>query len=231
MTLALAPIKASQRASRPTGKKSGDLVDEKIKRLVAQIGTLEDELEAALREREVPVFYHLNGKRIEFDDAVRAAHRSSRRGVLSWFFRSSPPTVLVAPVIYGLIVPLLVFDFGLFVYQSVCFPVYGIEKVKRSDYMSMDRWHLQYLNFIEKFNCAYCAYANGIIAYGTEIAARTEQYWCPIKHARKIMGTHARYVQFIRYGDAEDYPQRLEEFREALSAEVGRSAASDKSPS
>ncbi len=54
-------------------------MDEKIKSLVAQIGALEDELEAALREREVPVFYHLNGKRIEFDDTVRAAHRSSRR--------------------------------------------------------------------------------------------------------------------------------------------------------
>jgi hypothetical protein len=212
-------------------EKSGGFVDERIRSLVAQIGALEDELEAALSEREMPLFYQLNGKRIEFDDAVRAAHRSSRRGLLSWFFKSSPPTILVAPFIYGLIVSLLFFDCGLFVYQAICFPVYGIEKVKRSDYMAMDRWHLQYLNFIEKFNCAYCAYANGLIAYGAEIAARTEQYWCPIKHARKLMGTHARYEQFIQYGDAEDYPQRLAEFREALLAEANRHAASDRFPS
>jgi hypothetical protein len=209
-------------------------VDEKIRSLVARIGALENELEAALSEREMretPLFYHLNGNRIEFDKAIRAAHRSSRRGVLSWFWQSNPPTILVAPVIYGLIVPLLFFHFGLFVYQSICFPVYRIEKVKRSDYMAMDRWHLQYLNFMEKFNCAYCAYANGVIAYGTEIAARTEQYWCPIKHARKLMGTHARYEQFIRYGDAENHPQRLAEFRQALSAEAGKSGVSDQSPS
>ena len=206
-------------------------MDDKIRRLVARIGALEQELETALHERETPLFYQLNGKRIEFDDAVRAAHRSSRRGLLSWFFRSSPPTVLVAPVIYGLIVPLLFFDFGLFVYQSICFPVYRIEKVTRSEYIAMDRWHLQYLNFMEKFNCAYCAYANGVIAYGTEIAARTEQYWCPIKHARKVIGTHARYERFIRYGDAENYQQRLSEFREVLSAGSGRPDASDRSPS
>lgn len=206
-------------------------MDEKIRSLVAQIGALEHELEAALSEREMPLFYQLNGKRIEFDDAVRAAHRSARRGIVSWFCKSSPPTILVAPFIYGLIMPLLFFDFGLFVYQSICFPVYGIEKVKRADYMALDRWHLQYLNFIEKFNCAYCAYANGIIAYGAEIAARTEQYWCPIKHARKLMGTHARYEQFIQYGDGENYPRRLSEFREALSAEARSSPGSDKSPS
>ena len=206
-------------------------MDEKIRSLVAQIGALEHELEAALSEREMPLFYQLNGKRIEFDDAVRAAHRSSRSGIVSWFCKSSPPTILVAPFIYGLILPLLFFDVGLFVYQSICFPVYGIEKVKRADYMAIDRWHLQYLNFIERFNCAYCAYANGIIAYGAEIAARTEQYWCPIKHARKLMGTHARYEQFIQYGDAENYPQRLSEFREALLAEARSSAVSDKSPS
>lgn len=42
---------------------------------------------------------------------------------------------------------------------------------------------------------------------------RTEQYFCPIKHARKILGTHGRYNRFLAYGDAQDYAKRLEEFR------------------
>jgi hypothetical protein len=46
-----------------------------------------------------------------------------------------------------------------------------------------------------------------------EIVARTEQYFCPIKHARKILGTHAHYAKFLDYGDATDYEMRLEEFR------------------
>ena len=60
------------------------------------------------------------------------------------------------------------------------------------------------------------AYANGLLAYATEIAARTEQYFCPIKHARKILGVHDRYARFLDYGDAADFHARLEEFRSAF---------------
>ena len=76
-----------------------------------------------------------------------------------------------------------------------------------------------YLNALEKLNCAYCSYANGLIAYVREIAARTEQYWCPIKHARRVVGAHPRYVLFDDYGDAENYQQRAAELREQLEKE------------
>jgi hypothetical protein len=82
--------------------------------------------------------------------------------------------------------------------------------------MNFDRHQLSFLNAIEKFHCTYCAYGNGLIAYATEILARTEQYFCPIKHARKMIGTHARYKKFIDYGDASDYQNRLEQFRQDL---------------
>jgi len=52
--------------------------------------------------------------------------------------------------------------------------------------------------------------------------ARTEQYFCPIKHARKILGTHSRYERFLDYGDANDYEQRLEQYRQALNKEARR---------
>ena len=48
--------------------------------------------------------------------------------------------------------------------------------------------------------------------------ARTEEYFCPIKHAGKILGTHARYARFLEYGDAADYETRLEKFRVGLGA-------------
>jgi hypothetical protein len=51
---------------------------------------------------------------------------------------------------------------------------------------------------------------------GAEIVERTEQYFCPIKHARKILGTHARYARFLDYGEAADYEAKLEAFRIAL---------------
>jgi hypothetical protein len=88
--------------------------------------------------------------------------------------------------------------------------------VRRADYIVFDRKHLEYLNLIEKFHCTYCAYGNGLMAYATEIVARTEEYFCPIKHARKILGTHSRYARFLEYGDSADYEARLEEFRVRL---------------
>ena len=57
------------------------------------------------------------------------------------------------------------------------------------------------------------------MAYMTEILARTEQYFCPIKHAHKNLGAHARYKLFLDFGNAADYEKRLEAFRVALGRE------------
>lgn len=76
-----------------------------------------------------------------------------------------------------MIIPLAITDIVITVYQLICFPIYGIKKVKRSDYIIFDRHNLNYLNFIEKFHCTYCAYGTGMIAYISEIVARTEQYF------------------------------------------------------
>jgi hypothetical protein len=99
------------------------------------------------------------------------------------------------------------------VYQAVCFPVYQIPKVQRSDYIVIDRHALHYLNVFEKLNCVYCGYFNGLIAYVQEIAARTEQYWCPIKHARKINIIHSRYKKFADYGDCKEFRKNVEKIR------------------
>lgn len=130
-----------------------------------------------------------------------------------------PQNLITGPIIYSMIIPLLITDFFVTFYQLTCFPIYGIKKVKRGDYMVFDRHQLHYLNFIEKFHCTYCAYANGMIAYISEIVARTEQYFCPIKHARKILGTHSRYHRFLAFGDADNYEQKVNEYRNSLGNE------------
>ena len=113
-------------------------------------------------------------------------------------------------------IPIAFLDLFITLYQACCFPIYRIAKVRRADYIVFDRHQLGYLNFVERFHCEYCAYANGLIAYATEIVARTEQYFCPIKHARKILGTHSRYNRFLAYGEAQAYEAKLEEYRVAL---------------
>jgi putative component of membrane protein insertase Oxa1/YidC/SpoIIIJ protein YidD len=95
--------------------------------------------------------------------------------------------------------------------------------VRRRDYLVFDRAHLAYLNAIEKLNCAYCSYGSGLAAYVREVVARTEQYWCPIKHARRVLQAHPHYGGFVDYGDGEAYRRELRALREQL-AQPGPSA-------
>ena len=133
-----------------------------------------------------------------------------------------PLVLLTAPIVYLCWLPFIVLDLFVTLCQAVCFPVWRIPKVKRSDYLFFDRADLPCLNAIERFNCFYCSYANGIAAYAREVAARTEQYWCPIKHARRIVAAHDRYPLFFEHGDAEAYRQGLERLRRQQEREILR---------
>jgi len=125
--------------------------------------------------------------------------------------------MLTVPFIWAVFPPALLLDVFVSLFQAVCFPVYGIPRVRRSDYIIIDRNYLRYLNTIEKMNCIYCGYFGGLIAWTQEVAARTEQYWCPVKHARKLKAMHSRYKHFIDYGDARAYKEHLEEVRRNFS--------------
>jgi hypothetical protein len=120
-----------------------------------------------------------------------------------------------------LIVPVALLDLSVMIYQAICFPVYKIPKVHRRDYLVFDRHHLAYLNILEKINCAYCSYANGAIAFAREVASRTEVYWCPIKHARRVLGPHPHYQGFADFGDAEAYRERLTQMKDGVMIDEG----------
>jgi|TARA_B110000879_G_scaffold99890_1_gene135636 hypothetical protein len=85
-----------------------------------------------------------------------------------------------------MIIPLVITDRVITFYQLICFPIYGIKKVKRGDYIIFDRQNLNYLNFIERFHCTYCAYGTGMIAYISEIVARTDQYFVQSNMLKKF---------------------------------------------
>jgi hypothetical protein len=120
------------------------------------------------------------------------------------------------PFIYFMIIPLAFLDLTISIYQMVCFRLYNIPQVKRSEHFIIDRQLLSNLNGIQKFNCIYCGYGNGVVSYAREILSRTEQYWCPIKHAKNIHSASARYRAFLEYGDTENYSDKISEYRRKL---------------
>ena len=191
-------------------------MNEKISQLMSKMAELEDDLRTAIHEQESKMFFEIKGKRVEFESSVKAAHKKLKTGFFRWLVTNRPQNLITGPIIYAMIVPLMMLDLCVSLYQWICFPIYGVVKVKRADYIVFDRHQLHYLNFIEKFHCTYCEYGNGLMSYMAEILARTEEYFCPIKHAHKVLGTHARYKRFINYGDATDYEAKLEAYRVGL---------------
>ncbi len=192
-------------------------MNERIRDLLDQIAKLEEQLQTRLHDQESRIVFQIKGKRVEFDKDVQAANAKLKRTVLRWLVTDRPQNLITGPIIYLMVIPMALLDLMVTLYQASCFPIYGIAKVPRGDYIVLDRHQLGYLNFYERLHCEYCAYAAGLLAYASEIVARTEQYFCPIKHARKVLGTHARYKRFLDYGEAKDYHGRLEQFREALA--------------
>ena len=186
---------------------------QKIEDIIEQINNLKKRLSVEIQKKGEQFSYEIHGKKVNFKETTRRYHKTLATGIHSYIFKASWLNILTAPLTWLCIVPAVFLDLVAVIYQTICFPVYNIPKVRRSDYIVIDRHALSYLNVIEKLNCIYCGYFNGLIAYVQEIAARTEQHWCPIKHARKIGTIHSRYKKFLEYGDADEYRNKLEKIR------------------
>lgn len=188
-----------------------------VDELLDRIKALQEQLEEEYRQSHEALLE----KQQQFAEEIQRQQRRYKIGLFRFLLKSRLLVVLSAPVIYCGWAPFLLMDLFVTVYQAICFPIYRIPRVKRSDYLVFDREDLPYLNLIEKFNCFYCSYGNcfycsygnGVAAYTREVAARTEQYWCPIKHARRIKGAHDRYPRFFDHGDGEALRQGLTRLR------------------
>lgn len=191
----------------------------RIEQIAHDIIRLQAELDREIERRRTALGWSLKAGLVHFEQGLVNEHQKLRLSVGRFLARSSLATIATAPVIYSLILPILLLDLWATFYQAICFRAYRIPRVRRADHIHIDRGQLAYLNWVEALNCRYCSYANGVVAYVREIASRTEQYWCPIKHALKISDPHQRYYQFLEYGDAEGYRGRLEQLREALRTE------------
>jgi hypothetical protein len=186
---------------------------DRIQNIMRQMKNLEQDLLLEIHKKEEEFFYRIQDKRVMFEEKIRAQHASLMKSVPRYLLDASLLNVLSSPLIWACLVPAFLLDMAVSLFQMVCFPIYGIPKVRKKDYIVHDRNYLSYLNAIERINCTYCAYFVGLIAFVQEVAARTEQYWCPVKHARKLRAMHSRYEKFIDYGDCTTYREELESIR------------------
>lgn len=191
---------------------------DRIEELRRRIAALQDQLEEELAAGRSRFWDRIENGRVVWEEEMRRRHRELRQHIPAFLAASPIRHTLTAPVIYSLIVPFAILHFWVWIYQAICFPAYRIPKVPMRDYIRIDRHQLAYLNGIQKLNCVYCGYCNGVVAWVREVAGRTEAFWCPIKHAMNTRGPHPHYADFADYGDAENFRTEWAESRERMKA-------------
>ena len=133
-------------------------------------------------------------------------------GLIALIKRSRPINLITGPIIYGMIFPIIFLDFCISLYQWSCFPIYGMQKLSRNDFIIFDRQELRYLDWISKFHCTYCAYGVGVITFASQVINVTEAYFCPIKHHSKTVDKNNKKFKFLEFEEPEnfDYTTYLE---------------------
>jgi hypothetical protein len=194
-------------------------MNERLESILSKMSQLEQEFHGELKsceERFQQCFVASVAelKRSAQDAQQRLGQKTSKLSTLQFWKQLAS-----IPFIYVMIVPLVFMDFMLTIYQQVCFRLYGVPLARRGEHFIIDRQLLDNLNLVDKLNCIFCGYGSGIFSYGREIVSKTEQYWCPIKHAQKTHAAAARYSEFLEYGDTEEYHNKVAEYREDLKKE------------
>jgi hypothetical protein len=155
----------------------------------------------------------INQKKIIFLKKIKERNKRLRIPAWKYIVPKNIRHFLSMPFIYMMIIPTVIMDVFITIYHWAAFPLYGIPKVKRADYIVYDRKFLDYLNVVQKVNCLYCSYVNGFFAYALEIAARTERYWCPIKAAHNPKFHHDWYPDFADYGNPEEWNEKFNDVK------------------
>ena len=195
----------------------------KIEKLLQEIREKREELWAEYEKLKEKYGYVIEKWKIRFSEEMKKRNKFYKKSVWDSIFSARVREVLSMPFIYMMIVPAIILDIFLFVYQNTALRLYKVPLVKRSEYIIFERRHLDYLNWIQKINCLYCSYVNGLFSYAVEVAGRTEKYWCPIKYASRKKWWHDWEEYFADYGDPEKFKEvftSLKEFEEKKQNEL-----------
>jgi hypothetical protein len=191
-------------------------MQETIREILEKIESLNQDLRKEYDRLAMKYGFSLSKRKVIFLEEIRRRNKSFKFPAWKYIIPTNLRHFLSIPFIYGMIVPVLFLDIVLTIYQWTAFALYRIPHVKRSDYIIYDRRFLDYLNWIQKLNCLYCSYVNGVFAYAVEIGARTERYWCPIKAASKPKFSHGWYKDFADYGSPEEWKQKFADNEKAF---------------
>ncbi len=189
-------------------------MNSKIAKLFADIDAKKEEIKKEYEKLRKKYDFSIENGKIIFSKKAKEYQKSFKTPLSDYAVPKSVKHFLSMPFIYGMIIPGLFLDVSLCIYQQTAFRLYWIPRVRRSDYIVYDRRHLNYLNLIQKINCLYCSYMNGLFSFAVEIWGRTEKYWCPIKAARRKKWWHDWESHFADYGNPKEFEKAFNSNKE-----------------
>lgn len=196
-------------------------MNQSIKDIIKKINDLNKQLGEKYDQLTEKYGFNFSGKKIVFLQEIRKRNKKFKIPTWKYVIPKHIRHLLSLPFIYIMIVPTVILDIFLTIYQAVAFSLYHIPKVKHKDFIVFDRRFLDYLNIVQKVHCLYCTYVNGVFAFAVEIAGRTERYWCPIKAAHKPKFHHGWYSEFADYGNPEEWNEKFND-EEAFASIEGK---------
>lgn len=191
-------------------------MQETIRDILEKIESLNQDLRKEYDRLATKYGFSLARRKVIFLEEFRKRNKSFKVPAWRYVIPTNIRHILSIPFIYGMIIPAIILDVGVTLYMHAAFRLYRIPLVRRGDYIVYDRRFLDYLNWIQKLNCLYCSYVNGLFAYCVEIGARTERYWCPIKAASKPRFSHGWYKDFADYGNPEEWKEKFSDNEKAF---------------
>src|SRR3989339_1684221 len=125
-------------------------MNENIKEILEKISNLNKELSAKYAQLAEKYGFHFANKKVVFLEEFRKRNLKFRIPVWKYVFPRNFRHLLSMPFIYMMIVPVVILDIFVTVYQAFAFPLCHIPKARRSEFIIFDRRFLDYLNWIQK---------------------------------------------------------------------------------
>ena len=100
-------------------------------RIVERLRHAEDDLRRDVEAQQQRWHYTVHRRRVRFDHELRDAHRRLKLGIAAYIRHGSVFSLLTAPLIYSLLLPLALLDLWVTLYQWICLPIYGVARVSR----------------------------------------------------------------------------------------------------
>ena len=112
----------------------------KIENIIEEIKKLENDLLEEMQRKEGDFFYKVKGKKIFFEEEAKKYQETFIIKAGEYISKASLANLLTVPFIWSCIIPALLLDLSVSLYQFICFKIYNIPKVKREKVPQQNLW-------------------------------------------------------------------------------------------